>query len=64
MMSSYTFLFICFCVTNGLWAAFTSYLNSSWKDSYEDMVDEFMDVLDKIIEKEKEEFEPKGDEMR
>lgn len=51
-------------VTNLFWLFFLLYLNSSWKDAYEDMVDEFMDVFDDIIEKEKEEFEPKGDEMR
>ena len=51
-------------VTNLFWLFFLLYINSSWKDSYENMVEEFMDVFDRIIEKEKEEFEPKGDEMR
>lgn len=63
-MMSFSALFVAFIVTNILWAGFSIYLNSSWKDAYEDMVDEFMDVFDRIIEKEKEEFEPKGDEMR
>ena len=63
-MMSFSALFIAFIVANVLWAGFSMYLNSSWRAAYDDMVDEFMDVFDKIIEKEKEEFEPKGDEMR
>ena len=63
-MMSFSALFIGFVVTNVLWAGFSMYINSSWRAAYEDIVDEFMDVLDDIIEKEKEEFQPKGDEMR
>ena len=62
-MMSFSALFIAFIVANVLWAGFSMYLNSSWRAAYDDMVDEFMDVLDDIIEKEKE-FQPKGDEMR
>ena len=51
-------------ITNIVWAGLSLYIHSSWKDAYEDMVDEFMDVFDRIIENEKEEFEPKGEEMR
>ena len=62
-MMSFSALSIAFIVTNILWAGFSIYLNSSWRAAYDDMVDEFMDVLDDIFEKEKE-FQPKGDEMR
>ena len=62
-MMSFSALFIAFIVANVLWAGFSIYINSSWRAAYDDMVDEFMDVLDDIIEKEKE-FQQKGDEMR
>ena len=62
-MMSFSALFVAFIVTNIMWAGFSIYLNSSWRAAYDDMVDEFMDVLDDIVEKKKE-FQSKGDELR
>ena len=52
-------------INNILWIGFSIYLNSSWKDAYEDMQEEFVDLLEDFMgEKEETDFIPKGDEIR
>ena len=52
-------------INNILWIGFSIYLNSSWKDAYEDMQEEFVDLLEGFMgEQEEIGFIPKGDETK
>lgn len=51
-------------VTNLMWLGIVLYVNFSWKDAYEDVCEDFTDILKDILGEESEEFQEKGDEMR